>query len=77
MSLLATDLILPPIINPNEKINRILKTIGVKQNGHCLSCRDRITRDHSVVSRGRPRHYYPNITPSNTILSSSLAIEFL
>jgi hypothetical protein len=51
-------LILPLIINPNEKINRILKMIDLKQNGLCFSCRGQITRDHVVVSSGRPRHYY-------------------
>ena len=51
-------LILPLIINHNEKINRILKMIDLKQDGLCFSCRGRITRDHVVVSSGRPRHYY-------------------
>jgi hypothetical protein len=32
--------------------------IEVKQNGLCTSCRGLITRDHAVVSSGRPRHYY-------------------
>jgi hypothetical protein len=49
------DLVLPLIINPNEKINRILKMIEVKQNGLCVSC---ITCDYTVVSSGKPRHYY-------------------
>jgi hypothetical protein len=52
------DLVLPLIINPNEKINRILKIIEAKQNGLYASCRERITRDHAIVSSGRPRHYY-------------------
>jgi hypothetical protein len=52
-------LVLPLVINPNEKINRILRMIErVKQNGLYISCRGRITRDHVVVSSGRPRHYY-------------------
>ena len=51
-------LVLPLIINPNEKINRILKMIEVKQNGLCFSCGSRITRDHTIVSSGKPRHYY-------------------
>ena len=58
MSLLTNNLIRPLIINPNEKINRILKMIDLKQNGLCFSCDGRITRDHAVVSSGRPRHYY-------------------
>ena len=32
--------------------------IEVKQNGLCVSCRERITHNHVVVSSGRPRHYY-------------------
>jgi hypothetical protein len=52
------NLVLPLIINPNEKINRILRMIEVKQNGLCVSCRERITHNHVVVSSGRPRHYY-------------------
>lgn len=52
------DLVLPLIINPNEKINRILKIIEAKQNGLCASCRERITRDRAIVSSRRPRHYY-------------------
>ena len=54
----SDDLALPLIINPNEKINRTLKMIEVKQNGLCTSCRGRITRYHTIVSSGRPRHYY-------------------
>ena len=52
------DLALPLIINPNEKINRTLKMIDLKQDGLCFSCKERITRNHAVVSSGRPRHYY-------------------
>ena len=52
------DLVLPLIINPNEKMTRTLRMIEVKQNGVCVSCRGRITRDHAVVSSGQPRHYY-------------------
>ena len=58
MSLLTNNLIRPLIINPNEKINRILRMIDLKQNGLCFSCHGRITRDHAIVSSGRPRHYY-------------------
>jgi hypothetical protein len=50
------NLVLPLIINPSENINRILKIIEAKQNGLCASCRERITRDHVVISSGRPRH---------------------
>jgi hypothetical protein len=42
----------------NERINRTLRIIDVKQNGFCFSCGSRITRDHAVMSSGRPRHYY-------------------
>jgi hypothetical protein len=52
------DLVLPLIINPKDKINRILKIFEAKQIGLCASCRERITRDHAIVSSGRPRHYY-------------------
>ena len=48
------DLVLPLIINPNEKITRILRMIEIRQNGLCVSCRGHITRDHAVVSSGRP-----------------------
>ena len=58
ISLLTNNLIRPLVINPNEKINRILKMIEAKQDGLCVSCRRRITRDHAVVSSGKPRHYY-------------------
>ena len=57
-TLYIDDLALPLIINPNDKITRVLKMIEVKQNGLCVSCRGRITCDHAVVSSGRPRHYY-------------------
>jgi len=32
--------------------------IETKQNELCVSCGGRITRDHSIVSSGRPRLYY-------------------
>ena len=57
-TLYIDDLVPPLIINPNEKMTRALRMIEVKQNGLCVSCRGRITRDHAVVSSGRPRHYY-------------------
>jgi hypothetical protein len=57
-TLCSDDLVLSLIINPNEKITRILRMIEVKQNGVYVSCRGLITRDHAVVSSGRPRHYY-------------------
>ena len=52
------DLVLPLIINPNEKINRILKIIEGKQNGLCIHCKERITHNNTIVSSGRPRRYY-------------------
>jgi hypothetical protein len=58
MTFLTINLVLPLIINPNERINRMLRIIEVKQNGFCFSCGGRITCDHAVVSSGRPRHYY-------------------
>ena len=57
-TLYIDDQALPLIINPNEKITRVLRMIEAKQNGLCVSCRGRITCDHAVVSSGRPRHYY-------------------
>ena len=57
-TLYIDDLALPLIINPNDKITRVLRMIEVKQNGLCVSCRGQITCDHAVVSSGRPRHYY-------------------
>jgi hypothetical protein len=56
--MILIDLVLPLIINPHEKINRILKIIEIKQAGLCFSCRGQITREHVVVSSGKPRHYY-------------------
>ena len=51
-------MVLPLTIYPHERIIRILKLIEEKQNGRCISCKQRITNDHVVVSSGRPRHYY-------------------
>jgi len=48
----------PLTIYPPERINRILKLIEEKQNGCCVSCKQRITNDHVVVSSGRPKRYY-------------------
>ena len=57
-TLYIDDLALPLIINPNEKITRVLRMIEVNQNGLCVSCKGRITCDHAVVSSGKPRHKY-------------------
>ncbi len=51
-------LVLPLIMYPNEKIGRIIGIIEIKQNGLCVFCKERITRNDVVVSSGRPRHYY-------------------
>jgi hypothetical protein len=51
-------LVLPLIINLNERITRILGMIEIKQNGLCVFCKERITRNHATVSSGWPRHYY-------------------
>ena len=48
----------PLIIYPNERISRIIKLVELKQDGRCFSCDQRITNDHTVVSSGKPRHYY-------------------
>jgi len=32
--------------------------VELKQNGRCISCKQPITEDHTVLSRGRPRSYY-------------------
>jgi nucleosome binding factor SPN SPT16 subunit len=58
MHFVFDDLVLPLIINPNERIGRILGLIEIKQNGLCFCCKERITRHHAIVSSGRPRHYY-------------------
>jgi hypothetical protein len=58
---LVKELVQPLTIYPHERINRILKIIEEKQNGQngrCISCKQRITNDHAVVSSGRPRSYY-------------------
>jgi hypothetical protein len=49
---------LPLIITSNERISHILRMIELKQNGLCVFCKERITRNHAIVSSGRPRHYY-------------------
>jgi isoprenylcysteine carboxyl methyltransferase (ICMT) family protein YpbQ len=36
----------------------ILRMIEIKQNGRCFFCKERVTRNHAIVSSGRPRHYY-------------------
>jgi hypothetical protein len=42
----------------HERIIRIIKLVELKQNGRCISCKKPITKDHAVVTRGRPRSYY-------------------
>jgi hypothetical protein len=51
-------LVLPIIIYPHERIIRIVKMVESRQNRRCISCKELITKDHVVVSRGRPRSYY-------------------
>ena len=68
-TLCSDDLVLPLIINPNEKITRTLRMIEVKQSGLCVSCGGRITRDHAVVSSGRlHRHYHKYCAMKHNII---------
>jgi uncharacterized protein with PIN domain len=53
-------LIIYPNESHNERINRIIRMVELKQDGRCFSCNQRITNDHAVVSRGKLRHYYHN-----------------
>ena len=64
MTNLICDIVVSQLIDstitvyPNERIIRIIKLVELKQNGRCISCKQRITKDHAVVTRGRPRSYY-------------------
>jgi hypothetical protein len=65
-------LVLPLIINPNERISRILGMIEIKQNGLCVSCKERVTPNHAIVSSGDPDITIIKIVQSILILYSYL-----
>jgi hypothetical protein len=53
-----------------RQLVRILKMVVIKQNDLCFSYHGRITRDHAVMSSGRPRHYYHKYQIRSFLLNS-------
>ena len=49
-------------------IVRIIKMVESRQSGRCISCKEPITKDHAVVSRGRPSYYHKDCAIKHNII---------